>query len=510
LNVAITVFFLLLSTTLTVIFSTRVLESQVHAYAELLARQVTLSAQILWHTGGRDALGKDLQALIQRDDNSALIDIFFFHRTDDEAISSRPGSTVVSLTPAERQAAQEGREHSSLTSLEGQPWMHIVAPLRDDGQVIGAVRVQARVLGAQRLKTDEVSLAVFFATVFAIGLLFMLKVFFDRQINRPLGQLVTAMNAAEAGNLTTRVDLHRADEIGQLGAHFDRMLARLEHSDAENRSLMERLQRFNDELEARVQQVTQELVERNHELLRLQREMARVEPLAALGRMTGSIAHELGTPLNSVLGYSQLLTQEALPDSARESVQIIETQVHRMAEIIQHYLSRTRDAARRYQQLHLNTLVQDTLMLLKPTFQQHHLQVTTVLDAALPSLNGDTASLQRVLLNLLNNAVDAMENGGVLTVTTRVSTPPNTAQAGVIVEVADTGPGIPPEVLPHVFDLFMTTKSPGKGTGLGLAICQEIVKSHGGTLALTSEAGRGTRAQIFLPTAAQNNLEDHR
>jgi signal transduction histidine kinase len=273
---------------------------------------------------------------------------------------------------------------------------------------------------------------------------------------------------------------------------------------------MERLQRFNDELEARVQQVTQELVERNHELLRLQREMARVEPLAALGRMTGSIAHELGTPLNSVLGYSQLLTQEALPDSARESVQIIETQVHRMAEIIQHYLSRTRDAARRYQQLHLNTLVQDTLMLLKPTFQQHHLQVTTVLDAALPSLNGDTASLQRVLLNLLNNAVDAMENGGVLTVTTRVSTPPNTAQAGVIVEVADTGPGIPPEVLPHVFDLFMTTKAPGKGTGLGLAICQEIVKSHGGTLALTSEAGRGTRAQIFLPTAAQNNLEDHR
>jgi signal transduction histidine kinase len=249
-----------------------------------------------------------------------------------------------------------------------------------------------------------------------------------------------------------------------------------------------------------VAQITDELIKNNAELWRLQREMGRVEPLAALGRVTGTIAHELGTPLNSVLGYSQLLAQEVLSDSARESLHIIESQVHRMIEIIQHYLSRTRGAAQRRGPINLNALIQETLALLKPILHQHRVQVVTVLAELLPSLNGEGTALQRVFINLLNNAVDAMEDGGTVTITTQVSTPPETTRPGIAVEIKDTGAGIPPELLSRIFDLFVTTKTPGKGMGLGLMVCQEIIKSHGGTIELKSQVGYGTCVRLFFPT----------
>jgi signal transduction histidine kinase len=104
---------------------------------------------------------------------------------------------------------------------------------------------------------------------------------------------------------------------------------------------------------------------------------------------------------------------------------------------------------------------------------------------------------------LINNAVDAMENGGALAITTQAVGPPNTAQRGVIVEVSDTGIGIPPEMLPRIFDLFVTTKTTGKGTGLGLAVCQEIIKVHGGTIDISSRVGQGTCVRIFLPTEGE-------
>ncbi|MGE0822404.1 MAG: PAS domain S-box protein [Candidatus Binatia bacterium] len=251
--------------------------------------------------------------------------------------------------------------------------------------------------------------------------------------------------------------------------------------------------------ELQVAKITQELVERNQELWRLQREMSRVESLAALGQVTGKIAHELGTPLNSVLGYARLLAEEPLSESVRSGLQTIETQAQRMVDIIQHYLSRTRDAARRHQQIAVDALVQDTLILLKPMLQQHEVQVRTALATSLPFLQGDEASLQRVLINLLNNAIDALEDGGNITITARTSSPPETARSGVLIEVTDTGSGIPPEVLPHLFDLFVTTKASGKGTGLGLAICQEIIRGHGGNIAVTSQVGQGTSVRIFLP-----------
>jgi signal transduction histidine kinase len=125
--------------------------------------------------------------------------------------------------------------------------------------------------------------------------------------------------------------------------------------------------------------------------------------------------------------------------------------------------------------------------------------VTTTLAESLPTFFGDGASLQRALINLLDNAVDASKGEAQLKIRTLASPTSPSKIPGITIEIADNGVGIPPEILPKIFDLFVTTKPPGKGTGLGLVICQEIIKAHGGTIKISSQAGQGTTVQIFLP-----------
>jgi signal transduction histidine kinase len=269
------------------------------------------------------------------------------------------------------------------------------------------------------------------------------------------------------------------------------------------------------ELEVRVQERTAELAEANvslrgeiterkraeNELFKLQLQMGRVERSATLGRLTGTIAHELGTPLNSVLGYTQLLAQDKLSDQARRRLSIIETQIHRMENVIQHYLSSTRGNSPKTE-IEINSLIRETLVLLQPIFQQRKIEVATEFGDALPKTYGESISLQRVLVNLLNNALDASAEGGKIKIRTLPPGVGAAENAGVIIEIVDSGVGIPAELLPKIFDLFVTTKPLGKGTGLGLDICQEIIKAHGGTIQIASEVGQGTTVSIRLPASA--------
>lgn len=266
-------------------------------------------------------------------------------------------------------------------------------------------------------------------------------------------------------------------------------------------SLAEMLQSYFQRREAaeEVARVSRELIESNHELWRLQSEMKRVESLAALGRVTGTIAHELGTPLNSVLGYTQLLAQDDLSDNGRRRLEIVRLQVERMVEIISSYLSRVRSSFPRQQRVDINGLIQETIVMFRPILQQRGVTVETDLAESLPVLLGDGPSLQRVLVNLLDNSVDAMQDGGMVKIVTRSQPALGSKPAGVTMIVSDTGSGIAGDVLPKVFDMFVTTKAPGEGSGLGLAISQEIIKGHAGDIQLASEVAKGTTATIFLP-----------
>jgi signal transduction histidine kinase len=241
------------------------------------------------------------------------------------------------------------------------------------------------------------------------------------------------------------------------------------------------------------------LARQNQELLHLQGEIGRVERLAAIGRITGTIAHDIGTPLNSVLGYAQLLGAKDLPADTKRGLKVIESQVQRMVTIINEYLSRTGYSVSKELQVDLNPLITETLELLKPSFQRHGIDVSTQLMESPARVHADDASLQRVLVNLIDNAVDAMEKGGRLIISTQMRFSSQAKPGEIILEVADSGQGIDPVVLPKIFEMFVTTKTPGKGTGLGLAICQQIVKAHGGQIQVNSEVGKGTNVRVFLP-----------
>lgn len=503
LTTVIAVMVLLVSTLLAWHLSVRMLETQAREYADQFARHVALIAEELQLPAERERLANKLQSFANERQDVSEIDVFFFDDGDPLLVRSPPAQGTTQLSQEERHAVQNGRTMISHTWRDGRRWLAILVPVRDQGnQLIGAVRVWTRVLGLQRLQTTETTTTLLLAAVFMGTIFFVLKAFLNAYVSRPLELLTTAMQTTATGNVVARTALTGQDEIGQLGGHFNRMLTHLEEANAENQQLMAQLQQVNSELEERVARATHDVVARNQDLLRLQREMARVEPLAALGRIMGSIAHELGTPLNSVIGYSQMLVKENLSPEGRTSLEAISTQTRRMVDIVQHYLGRTRDVARAYTPLNLNTLIENTTHILKPSLVQHHVDVTMTLAESLPLIHGESASLQRVLINIINNAIDAMDDGGQLHFTTRTSQPPETRRPGVIIEVVDTGSGIPPEVLPHIFDPLVTTKAPGKGTGLGLAICQEIVRSHRGKLSISSEVGKGTCVRIFLPTAA--------
>jgi signal transduction histidine kinase len=307
----------------------------------------------------------------------------------------------------------------------------------------------------------------------------------------------------QAAHFTTTGGKHGLVEIAYAENRLD---PGKRHFLAEEKSLLESiaemLQLYLDRKEAQegIEKISKELVERNKELWNLQQEMERVGQAAALGWMTGAIAHELGTPLNSVLGYTQLLAQEDLPEKARRHAKTIEGQIQRMAAIVQYYLDRTRGSTSKRSHVNLNELVRETLLLLKPVFEEKSVRVVSQLAESLPLINAHSGSLQRVLINLLNNSVDSLAEERRVTITTQIAPAAEQQRSGIIIEIADTGAGISPELLPKVFDFFMTTKNPGSGTGLGLAVCREIVKEHRGKITISSQIEKGTTVKIFLPT----------
>jgi PAS domain S-box-containing protein len=270
-------------------------------------------------------------------------------------------------------------------------------------------------------------------------------------------------------------------------------------------SLAEMLKLHLDRKEARdrIDRITRELIERNKELWSLQQETGRVEQRVALGWMTGAIAHELGTPLNSVLGYTHLLAQEELSEKAQRHVKTITSQVQRMTSIVQYYLDRTRGSTSKRSWVNINDLINETLLLLDSVFAQKNVHPVINLEESLPLINAHGGSLQRVLINLLNNALASIRDKGEITIATRTELSQRHRPGiipGIIIEVSDTGVGIPADLLPRIFDLFMTTRPEESGTGLGLAVSQEIVKEHGGKITISSQVERGTTVTVFLPT----------
>jgi signal transduction histidine kinase len=235
--------------------------------------------------------------------------------------------------------------------------------------------------------------------------------------------------------------------------------------------------------------------------VRLEQSVQESEKLAAIGTLAAGLAHEINNPIGIMTSRIELILEEAdrsgLPPSVRDDLAVLQRNAHRVGRITQGLVSFARPGSGARQPTDLNAVVAETLLLFESPAAKAGVKVERRLTAPLPEVSADANQLQQVLLNLLNNARDALGDHGEI----RVETGPAPNRPGwVRLAVADTGPGIPPDVLSRVFVPFFTTK-PG-GTGLGLPISYRIVKDHGGLLEVQSEPGAGATFSILLPALA--------
>ncbi|HKC56134.1 MAG TPA: ATP-binding protein, partial [Vicinamibacterales bacterium] len=227
------------------------------------------------------------------------------------------------------------------------------------------------------------------------------------------------------------------------------------------------------------------------------------EKMASIGLLAAGVAHEVNTPLTGISSFTQMLLEGADPEDPKTKVlEKIERQTFRAAKIVNGLLnlSRPGNTTPDVSAVDVNTIIADVLSLLEHQFQLQRVAVRRELSDQPIAVLGIEQKLQQVFLNLFLNAKDAMPKGGWLSVTTRS----DNGQA--VVEVSDTGSGIPSEYLARIYDPFFTTKAIGHGTGLGLSITYGIVREHDGTIDCDSSIGQGTRFTLRFPLAPAERL----
>jgi two-component system NtrC family sensor kinase len=313
-----------------------------------------------------------------------------------------------------------------------------------------------------------------------------------KSVHRPINSLTRTLAALGTGDYSARYENGEISEFAYLGRSVNKMA--------------QELQRTNSELVEWAQTLERRVEEKTAELRQAQDQMMRVERMASLGKLASVVAHEINNPLASVVTYSKVLLRRyahrADPsEETKESLRILEaiaSESARCGEIVSNLLLFARRTGSRMEPTDINQLVNRSLFLIKHKMDLAQVRANLHLSPQLPQVMCDPAQIEQALLALCINAVEAMPNGGPLTVRTAP-----TADGGVQVVVEDTGVGIPPEVRAHIFEPFFTTKGEGegKGLGLGLAVVYGIVQRHNGTIEVASEPGRGTRFTLTLPAA---------
>jgi len=229
---------------------------------------------------------------------------------------------------------------------------------------------------------------------------------------------------------------------------------------------------------------------------KMEEQLIVTDRVASIGELSSGIAHELNNPLTSIIGLSELLLDEKVPDGVREDLTLIHKEAQRTAQVVQNLLTFARKQPQEKKLVNINDVIPKVLELRAYEQRVSNIEVNTRFASDLPEIMADGFQLQQVFLNLVINAEYFMTEAhrrGTLTITTE--------RAGDIVRAsfADDGPGIAKENLGHLFDPFFTTKEVGKGTGLGLSICHGIITEHGGRIYAESKAGKGATFIVELP-----------
>jgi signal transduction histidine kinase len=393
--------------------------------------------------------------------------------------STEEQANVLALAGRAIRTGQASSERSATT-------LTFVMPLPQRRRDAVAVRVGLESL----LQAREHGLALVLGFALPAILLVTTMVYFTarRLVGEPLTAILGTMQRTAAGDLRARTMLRRPDELGAIGAGLDTMLDQLERF---NQSLQERIDEATRHLSLRNAQ----LAESRHQLLATRESLAQAERVAALGQVAANVAHQAGTPLNLVSGYVQMILEDPRTDErTRARLRTVDTQLQQVTRVLRTMLDRAHPPSG-FDAVSIGDIVARVRELVQPRLAKGNIRLETAVDEALPRVRADATQLEMALLNLITNALDAMPLGGTLSI--RAGAGPG----AVRLEVADTGRGLPREVLDHLFDPWITTKPAGQGSGLGLAIVREVVRSHGGTVSARNDSA-GAVVTMDLPWLA--------
>jgi two-component system NtrC family sensor kinase len=331
-----------------------------------------------------------------------------------------------------------------------------------------------------RKQTIETTIyGIVLISISSIFLYFILR----KLVMKPVSTLSHAMEKVADGDLTQTITLISQDEMGLLAKTFNVMTKDLKIA-------KERMENWTQTLE-------DEIGKKTDELRKSQDKLIQAEKLAALGRLTSDVAHEIRNPLTALGGFAHRLSKIVTGTKEKEYTEVIATEVDKLEKILKNVLTFSRDARLHLERHALDDVVHDVVKLYNEVCIEQSIDMKGEIGENLPQVLIDREQVKQALSNLITNAIDAMPDGGTLAITAGKENQHNVTF--VFLKVSDTGQGIPHDKLPQIFEPFFTTKEIGHGTGLGLSIARKIIEEHGGSIFAESIMGEGSTFGLYFP-----------
>ncbi|RME02009.1 MAG: HAMP domain-containing protein [Deltaproteobacteria bacterium] len=501
----------------------RELEEGIGSVAPLLATDLQEDRGMIEKLRSRSDLHAKLEAL-RRD--HALYDFYILNSHFQIVLAVHPtrigegwkDRDIVDARYVEKILTRYRQEHLLGIFLLRLGEMKVTAPLSLGGRIVGVMRFTLPMNTAQhRIQKAQLFVFLYFC-LDAIVFILCGSLLFFRTFGRPLTTLTDAAEKVLQGDFTVRTQRGGEREIDRLFGMFDLIVETLEAQEIELTNLEDHLEGLGQELAA-----TQALA-------------IHAEKMATIGQLAAGVAHEIGNPLGAIFGYLHMLEGGTTDREERETIiAALEAETARIDRIVRELLDYSRPASADNAPEDLNAIIRESVTFLQGQKRLRRLTFEVDLEENLPRLNLDAQKFRQVMINLILNAADAMDDGGLLYIASRCdvwraqyderhsglllqrehrwprkkrprprvvrgfSNELKPSRRIVVLSVADTGVGIEASRLERIFDPFYTTKPAGKGTGLGLAIVLQIVESFGGKVAVESTPGAGTTVTIYLP-----------
>ena len=319
----------------------------------------------------------------------------------------------------------------------------------------------------------------------------IVALFIRRLVHEPVARLHAGTQSIAAGNLDTRIEVAGGHELATLAGAFNGMVADL-------RIARDELDRWSRTLEQKVE-------EKTLALRQAQLQMTQVETMASLGKLSATVAHELNNPLSGILAYARLVRRELAEQPMDEATRaeldsylsLVDKECVRCGDIVKNLLVFARRRGVHPGRTDINEVVRHSAMLVRHHLEINRVQLETTLLDGDPAIIADSGQIQQAVLALLMNAIEAMQaNAGTPAV---LGIHLSGDDRRITIEIRDTGSGIPPDLVPHIFEPFVTTKGNASGVGLGLSVVYGVVHGHNGEISVQSEQGLGTVFTITLP-----------